>query len=376
MKHTPTLYLHIGYPKTGTRWLQAYLAANAAGLEKNGIKYATTGRTVGDGNVSVDHEHLAAKLLFRPPQESVDELNALRREVSESRCRCSVVSSESLSLLSAKPIQILRKFMADVDVRVVLYIRPQPQALESRYLQALKSGNAFASFSAYVKLETASRRWHYRERLRDWEVFGKDNIIVRVYDRDRFPNRDIVEDFRCLLGVDRSQWAGMVAPDIRVANPTLGSKSYVALQSIVRHPNGFVCPIRRDLERHGKRHSRAFSELQRVFEDLGWNERRLHILTDDIVHQCEAEFRADNACLVRDYLEGDETTLSFGRQQLEPVSSLPELSPEDWAKLMAGLLRRIESNGRAVKSEVLRHRIRDRLFSLSRNLVRRVWWPR
>ena len=82
------------------------------------------------------------------------------------------------------------------DLHIVLYVRRQDLFLESLYGHNIKTRHGFAlPFSDFLE--------RYPLELLDWNAcaslissyFGKDHFTVKIYDRDKLKNSDIVADF-------------------------------------------------------------------------------------------------------------------------------------------------------------------------------------
>ena len=80
------------------------------------------------------------------------------------------------------------------EVEIVVYLRRQDLFMESRYVQSVKSGLTI-TFAEYLKLHGGNHLdWHHLVTAYAG-AFGKNNVIVRVYDRQELKERDIVADF-------------------------------------------------------------------------------------------------------------------------------------------------------------------------------------
>ena len=205
--------LHIGCEKTGTTTLQRFMQLNRSLLQKRGICYPLS---PGEAN----HTKLAVAaisetklktflpLLFevRTPKElenfRADLTAALKREANGSDTL--ILSSEhcSSTLVDESEIRRLRDMLSEIgrDIRVVVYLRRQDDFLASNYSTQIRLG-------AVHKLQfPAARhvidRYDYRPLLERWNaIFG--DLIVRIYDRRRLVDGDIISDFLDACGVAR-----------------------------------------------------------------------------------------------------------------------------------------------------------------------------
>ena len=206
------IYLHIGVEKTGSTTLQAVGNTNRDLLRQRGILYpsspgltnhtglaiyASTGSTLKDvrqiAGLGSEQEFAAFQARF-PDQ--------LRREVEESGCERVWLSNEHLSSRVRKPAEITRLLhllrpLAD-DIRVVVYIRNQPDLLVSSYSTKIRSGG-----TRELALPKSEKDYYYNFAimLQRWSaVFGKDRMQVRIFDRAVLKAGDVTADFFDVLG--------------------------------------------------------------------------------------------------------------------------------------------------------------------------------
>lgn len=202
----PTVYLHIGAPKTATSTLQGVLAKNAGRLLKAGVLYPESMR-------SADAHHvLACDLIEKVQGNTLSDVwygtvprgegwQRLRAEIAQHGSAInSVIVSTELFFGQSRGLEAMLEEMAahlrGYDVRVVVYLRRQDQLYSSFYNQDVKGMRQWPS-SAYEFYQThqifAS---DYHDMLGVWSaVFGKQNMIVRPFESGQWPKGDIVRDF-------------------------------------------------------------------------------------------------------------------------------------------------------------------------------------
>jgi hypothetical protein len=185
------IHLHIGRHKTGTTAIQRSLRTNKDVLASQGFLYPGTGLR------RFAHHNLAAALDPRKEPDGFerrDLLNDFRSEVE--RATDVIVSSESFQNL--QPIWVSR-FFNPGGVTIIVYIREQLEYLLSAYSQRIQANVATETFDSYAERLNIN----YDIFLRGWEnIFGRDLLRVRVYDRKRLWQGDIVRDFYRTLGVE------------------------------------------------------------------------------------------------------------------------------------------------------------------------------
>src|SRR5882724_4089086 len=92
------LYLHIGFPKTGTTSIQMWLTENATALAAHGVLYPATGR--GRQEHDYGHHQLPRGLVTKPLSELAvmwPDMTNLREEVDNSPGSTIIVSSEDFA---------------------------------------------------------------------------------------------------------------------------------------------------------------------------------------------------------------------------------------------------------------------------------------
>ncbi|HEY3636649.1 MAG TPA: hypothetical protein VGK90_00760 [Rhizomicrobium sp.] len=115
-----------------------------------------------------------------------------------------VLSSEHCSsrLTTTLEVERLAKILWSIgkDITVVIYVRRQDDFLCSTYSTDVKSG-----YAGRMKLPDAAERrfrYDYDEMLRRWSaVFGRENIVCRIYQQEFLKNGDVVDDFADLIGL-------------------------------------------------------------------------------------------------------------------------------------------------------------------------------
>jgi len=211
-----TVFLHIGYYKTGTSSIQNYCDTHRKELLAQGILYLETS-TVFIPNGS--HSFLALRRFeeigegtsqwFRiafPKLEKVPTAAQLwrqaKREIDTSPASRIVISSEAFVKYASNKkkkalIREVKEHLAPYDVSIVCYLRRQDDYLESWHNQLVKMGMPVPESCSFDSLEGVKLiHKNFLETLDAWEeVFGRERMIVRIYDRDALIGKDIVSDF-------------------------------------------------------------------------------------------------------------------------------------------------------------------------------------
>lgn len=215
--------LHIGVHKTGTSYLQGALCDNKERLYDQGIyvsdvlkpQHGVIARYALPNN---DIQFFRRRLGETTPEkirawrDAVDkELDSITSDINLSD-HTLVLSDEQLSVFHKKPdidsvYDLISSRFDDIDV--VVYIRPQHERLVSGYIENIKTGrDTPLNISQFSNADEAPGYLRYDKVIERWSgVFGKENMKVRIYQREKLLGRDIVRDFLEPYGVDPSDFS-------------------------------------------------------------------------------------------------------------------------------------------------------------------------
>lgn len=282
------LYVHIGPHKTGTTSLQHFLFSEREGLLSEGILFPCE-----DLGPWMTQHRLAFALRGVPDRkagdtpEAEDELRSILRQTQTSNAETIVLSAESLSFLRPEAIRKLRDAFSDCDTRVVLYARPQDQLLVSAFSQRVKSPlKPFAApIDSLIDEKTALNYSDIYTKAAAWaEVFGRSNILVRVYTEIK----DAREDFLYLVGGE----ALMRRFDGSLPSNTNTSPSLEALE--------YMRAFKRT-EKDPKIRARAMMALTQHFSENG--RKPIQLLSSEDRWRILERCRRSNERLFREFLD-------------------------------------------------------------------------
>lgn len=193
------IFLHVGMHKTGSTAIQSTFS----GFDNGKIRYADLGYenhsipfyTAYSGKHQSYHIWKSARL-------SVEEIEYKRlacREiiqdcVSKAADKHLIFSGEDISLLPQSALKEISDLFKHYDrkVKVIFYVREPISFIQSNYQEEIKSGRNFSSPVPPM----------YRFRIEKFlNIFGADNVIFRVFDRNLLYKNDIIKDFSQLIGV-------------------------------------------------------------------------------------------------------------------------------------------------------------------------------
>lgn len=187
--------LHIGMPKTGSLSLQRAFFENRSVLRRLGVVYPVAGIKPGT-NAKAKHNKLKHALVGCDPKEigmPEDWMEKFRAETEGAEI-C-VVSDQHFHRL-LKPELVLPLFPRN-QTRVVIYLREPVIHVASQYAHSVKIiHNRTMSLQEYAKFIC----WSNVEIVDRWiKTFGRENVMMRKYDRHSLLDEDIVKDFAHLV---------------------------------------------------------------------------------------------------------------------------------------------------------------------------------
>ena len=194
------LYMHVGTPKTGTSALQQFFLQNMEILKKYNIYYP---RGIG-GNVTE----------ITLSNDSLEEKAAqIDRMFGENENM--LISCEAIWVIYHNNKQFF-KALCDlgITVKVIVYLRKQEEYLESMIRQKTKEGFWFTKQKDWANLNIENEQdvkfvkrvmneMHYLNGLNSMaDVIGKENVIVKVYEKEQMKDNNIFSDFLQILGIE------------------------------------------------------------------------------------------------------------------------------------------------------------------------------
>jgi len=192
-----TIFLHIGIHKTGTTTIQSFLSKNGNSLLQEGVFYPRE-QWIHHRLVSSDSEGLACI-----SERNESYWRSLKKNIEGSGATSAVLSSEGFSkgYAGTRPeyIESVCEHLKEYDPRIIVYLRRQDSFFESMYTQVIKTGNRQGFSSLNDMLDRIDL--DYEKMLAKWSaVFGKENMYVRVFERDE--GCDVVANFLEALGLE------------------------------------------------------------------------------------------------------------------------------------------------------------------------------
>jgi len=196
------LYIHIGTGKTGTTALQEFFVINDKLLEeKFALKYIS--------NYRIDNAHHGLCINgFKGEKNLINfRLNDLHKEILKSDYKYFLISSENFPGVSEEEIKdIYYKILSkDIDIHVIVYLRRQDEYLESWYAQVVKADTKNINLNIHnlYKDLNKSKILNFYYLIEKWnKIISKDNIHVKVYEKQQFYKGNIFNDFMRIFKIE------------------------------------------------------------------------------------------------------------------------------------------------------------------------------
>ena len=296
------LILHIGRHKTGTSSIQHFCHHNRAALERFGVVYPPP----------FDHAaaHHGLALALWQGRDIAPYLDVLRQAHPDTASV--LLSSEGFQRLDDAAA---RKLTTAFPTRVVVYLREQFSHAWSAYTQRVLGGSETLPFSLAIK---APRYFRFLQRWNDW---SNDNLLVRVYERKRFRNGDVVDDF-CgeVLHLDPACF-----PAVPVRGESLGWRA----ANFVRRLNEFVAAGQLAQE-HKLAVIRGLRTIGGSYPSL----KEKPIFPDSFRAEFQSRFVEDNRKIALRYFETTSPLFDTSWQGDSEWNDQESLAPDELAALL------------------------------------------
>lgn len=191
-----TFYIHIGAGKTGTSSIQEVLQSNTKILAENGFFYPNLDKV----NTPPVFNHAAYLLKNNNNKAKISE------DIIQCFNYCKKNNLTSVILSWESPAYWAWRYIVsainslNAQLKIIFYVRRQDSWLESAWKQwGIKSEHT--DIRSYVKSVKEQANWH--QVIQQWPSETHNNFTVRIYDREKLMNNDVVSDFFSILGFDQ-----------------------------------------------------------------------------------------------------------------------------------------------------------------------------
>ncbi len=208
-----TAYIHIGTPKTGTTSIQTFMSTNYENLLKKKFVYSMSIRERQQhwDLVRLTNIHC---LKVKNEQQKLfyqEKIEKLKQEIKENKDRIFIFSTEGLTwllnLTNIEPVKALNDLLHNLgfnDIKIILYLRNQADLMVSMSSQEIKDCHNFYVASALpFQYPRTSNMFDFKNIISKYvEVFNKENLIVKLFDKNEFKDGDLLKDFANAIGLE------------------------------------------------------------------------------------------------------------------------------------------------------------------------------
>lgn len=348
------LFVHMGVPKTGTSALQVFLARNRRKLLESGFDYLGLGEILAaaEGQITSGNAGPLARVFFpeghfaHAPDPDQVFVNQFRHVIRATDAHTGILSSELLSGLNDDGMKAFRDMVQGegLTLTILAYIRRQDRRMAANYAQEVKRHGCTLYPDEYVEKtlpKSGGMNYnHFTNRLDG--IFGRDNVLIRVYEETAQYKGRVIEDFMRTL-------TGDFSPDsfnmnVANVNPTPSAKELKFMLQV----NRFAPHI-------------AFSDDVLAYGDLVGREGGggpTALLAPELRQRILDHFAESNQRLAQNRFNREvlfETTVEPAFEDLrhEPLSN------EDWIDILSHLsvnhqrrLFRLERDMKMLKNQV------------------------
>lgn len=200
-----TAYIHIGTPKTGTTSIQKFLYKNREALKAIDYYYPIAlSENHWELPISLGVLHYSKNSSNVYVKLAKERLEELRNEIYKNKYSNYIFSSELFYEYSNDKNIIIElkayfKELGFSKIIIIVYIRDIVSFILSFYIEELKSDRKFH----YLMFEDEKRNKFYKKDLINYKkilssyikIFGKENLIVKIFDKKYFFKKDLIKDF-------------------------------------------------------------------------------------------------------------------------------------------------------------------------------------
>lgn len=305
------LYIHAGTGKTGTTYLQSYLAANA---ERLGIRYPITGRLLNGRSTLLDGHHALA-LNYRGANSKAewDLLIHVITSYGNDDDSKWLVSTEQLTYASYPFLEWLsaRLDSAGIKYTFILFERDARSYAESAFLQKVKVGKMPLFFDICDFLRVNIKGVSVDQLIAKFIAASGGKLILLDYNQSRLRGT-LLDDFLHALGVVRPGPRGAAATS---HGPIVNESLYLNLANCLTYLSAsildglstratpetllhdYLCSLEADVVdgasfiRESERISSLIQQTYRHAQQRGLTDYLLHSHSTSLTHEFNSAWR-------------------------------------------------------------------------------------
>ncbi len=370
------IYLHVGTFKTGTTTIQNFLSHNSIQLNEKEITFPNP---IIYPSMEAHHELAAWANDFKEGFSALSLFNITNRKQKQKfdskveqyykkelknslRNSTSILlSSEYIFDLPKDGVEKIKNLLLNDqrEIKIVIYLRRVDLLLISTYKHHILTGILKENtpvFTVYSPL------LGFREKLEEFiEIFGKKNLVIRIFDKTRFINGHLIDDFLSILRIDGSN-----LENVPYENEALSSLEMRVLKECSKHIEAFIKKEDKELQNPVWRH------LTNMVRMLGLGGEKDMLVSKEEAYSLYEKYKPDY-CWVKDTFFPDypfSTLFDEDFSMYEDNYSAPELTFEQGVDIMRKLWRNEFNNEKvtiqpqkkihSIKKEIVEKEIQNR----------------
>lgn len=252
-----TIYIHAGTPKTGTSAIQFFCSKNRRLLKEKGVCYPSLGFEFPGIGVNRNGHFMNRRITDDSKKRLRDEEEALVSQGLEkiekliNKYPNIVLSDEQFwnnkEMNTEKWTFYKEKFaQMGAELKVIVYLRRQDLLIQSYWAQQVKETMTI-SFKKYIESEKYKYfKVDYEKRLEEIaEGVGKENMIVRVYEKQQYYGGSILSDFLHIFDIEMTDEFKQPEKTVNVSldGACLEVKRLLNNSPIYKNKKNFLVPL-------------------------------------------------------------------------------------------------------------------------------------
>ena len=184
-----TIYIHIGFPKTGSTSIHKFFEKNYTALLEEGIFYKA-GRC---GKSFLKNKHLLENALKEFDESKKTKMLILNE--------CLLLASRNSGFFDKKEIWDL---LSTYEIKIILYYRRSVDFLCSYWQNGVGNNNYDKSLSTFLENESDNR---LKETIGNFYALSKKvekrNIIVKTFEKEAWKDNNLIKDFLSIFDIEK-----------------------------------------------------------------------------------------------------------------------------------------------------------------------------
>lgn len=222
-----TLYLHIGFHKTGSTSIQEFLASNKEMLKDLGY-FCPTGHMAPGA-------HYGIPAILAETKESKIHATACKKDkevvweqILSTKHPKIILSSETFCRCDPNKV---KQLFAKYNVKIIAYIRNFPDFVLSMYNQTIRRQlcDYTDSLQTFIDNEKEDLLSRY-QALFDWSnVFGEENVSIVPFEKQQLTKNNVISDFLEKINIDSNIFSSYTPPHV---NKSTSNESLYLIRAI------------------------------------------------------------------------------------------------------------------------------------------------